>query len=323
MNHTTPTPVLPHTGSNTDNLSRPTVPARVQRILVVDDEEDIRRLISSILAREGFDVKVAADGEEARDELHRKHYDLLVTDNEMPRLTGLELIQWIRKEGMNLPVILASGSLPKETAHAYAQLQIAAVIPKPFNNGEFLTIAKIALQESGREIAAEHRTYANSPRSHFTAQADAAPPVHNHVLIADDDSVVRGSLAAVLESEGYVVDEARNGIEAVNHAIEHAPDLVLLDLNMPHADGWTAFSQLDRVTPLLPVIVITARPNQYKEAVRVGVDAFMEKPLNIPVLVKAIKRLTSENQDRHLSRITNPAFVTRLLDSADSCCSTR
>jgi CheY-like chemotaxis protein len=93
----------------------------------------------------------------------------------------------------------------------------------------------------------------------------------------------------------------------------------LLDLNMPHADGWTAFNQLDRVTPLLPVIVITARPNQYEEAVRVGVDAFMEKPLNIPVLVRAIKRLTSEDEDRHVSRITDRAFVTQLLGSAGAC----
>ena len=140
---------------------------------------------------------------------------------------------------------------------------------------------------------------------------------HNRILVADDDSVVRGSLAAVLESEGYLVDEARNGIEAVTRAIEHLPDLVLLDLNMPHWDGWTAFSQLDRVTPLLPVIVITARPNQYDKAVRLGVDAFMEKPLNIPVLVRAIKRLTSEDEKRHVRRITNPAFVTELLGSAN------
>src|SRR6266478_6468997 len=137
------------------------------------------------------------------------------------------------------------------------------------------------------------------------------------VLIADDDSFVRGSLAAVLESESFVVDEAHNGIEAVTRAIEHSPDLVLLDLNMPHWDGWTAFSQLDRVTPLLPVIVITARPNQYEKAVRLGVDAFMEKPLNIPILVRAIKRFTSEAEDRHVRRITNRAFVTQLLSSAN------
>ena len=87
---------------------------------------------------------------------------------------------------------------------------------------------------------------------------------------------------------------------------------------MPHWDGWTAFSQLDRVTPLLPVIVITARPNQYERAVRLGVDAFMEKPLNIPVLVRAIKRLASEDTNRHTRRITNPAFVTELLSGGHS-----
>ena len=148
-------------------------------------------------------------------------------------------------------------------------------------------------------------------------QPKASNGVHSRILVADDDSLVRGSLAAVLESEGYVVDEARNGVEAVSRAIEYSPDLVLLDLNMPHWDGWTAFSQLDRVTPLLPVIVITARPNQYEKAVRLGVDAFMEKPLNIPVLVRAIKRLTSEDEKRHDRRITNPAFVTQLLGSED------
>ena len=133
------------------------------------------------------------------------------------------------------------------------------------------------------------------------------------ILIADDDPVVRGSLAAVLESENYIVKEARNGIEAVTQAIKLVPGLVLLDINMPHWDGWTAFSQLERVTPLLPVIVITARPNQYEKAVRLGVDAFMEKPLNIALLIRAIRRLTREEGSLRMRRITNPAFVTEWL----------
>jgi DNA-binding response OmpR family regulator len=146
---------------------------------------------------------------------------------------------------------------------------------------------------------------------------DSGSALLKRVLIADDDALVRGSLAAVLESEGFVVDEAHNGIDTVTRAIEHSPDLVLLDLNMPHWDGWTAFSQLNRVAPLLPVIVITARPNQYEKAARLRVDAFMEKPLNIPILVSAIKRLTNEPQGFHARRITNHAFTTELL-SGDS-----
>lgn len=138
------------------------------------------------------------------------------------------------------------------------------------------------------------------------------------VLVADDDAKVRAALASVLESEGYIVDEAHNGIDAVTRTIEHSPDLVLLDLNMPHWDGWKAFGRLDQVRPLLPVIVITARPNQYAEAVRLGIDAFMEKPLNIPVLLRAIKRLVNESPERRLARLTDRGFVTQLLESKPS-----
>jgi CheY-like chemotaxis protein len=134
------------------------------------------------------------------------------------------------------------------------------------------------------------------------------------VLIADDDAVVRSALAAVLKSEGYDVDEAADGSQAVAHATARPPDLVLLDLNMPNVDGWTAFTKLDHVCPLVPVIVITARPHQFKEAVRLGVDAFMEKPLDFPVLLRAIRRFTHEPEKRHTERITDRAFVTRLLN---------
>lgn len=139
------------------------------------------------------------------------------------------------------------------------------------------------------------------------------------ILVADDDAMVRASLTDVLESEGYVVDEAHNGIATVTRAIEYSPDLILLDLNMPHWDGWTAFSQLDRVTPLLPVIIITARPNQYEKAVRLGVDAFMEKPLDFVVLLRAIARLLAEGQTARIKRVTHRQFVTRWLNgSAES-----
>jgi CheY-like chemotaxis protein len=138
----------------------------------------------------------------------------------------------------------------------------------------------------------------------------------HRILIADDDAIVRESLAAVLASEGFIADEASNGTEAVARALAHAPDLVLLDLNMPKMDGWTAFAKLDHIRPLVPVIVITARPHQYPEAVRLGVDAFMEKPLDFPRLIGAIKQLMNEDEGRHVRRITNRRFVTRLLNGS-------
>jgi DNA-binding response OmpR family regulator len=213
---------------------------------------------------------------------------------------------------------------------------------KPFTIPELMKAVRFALSSHG-DASTDRMTspHGGSPDEHAAArewnsllqhearlpsaplpsaapQPNASNAVHNRILIADDDALVRGSLAAVLECEGFVVDEAQNGIEAVTRAVEYTPDLVLLDLNMPRWDGWTAFSKLDRATPLLPVIVITARPNQYQKAVQLGVDAFMEKPLNIPILVRAIKRLTSEDEKRHMRRITNRAFVTQLLGNTGS-----
>lgn len=160
----------------------------------------------------------------------------------------------------------------------------------------------------------QHEAFPSAPLPFRALRPQASKAVAaKRILIADDDSSVRSGLAAVLEMEGFVVDEAHNGIEAVTRAIEHSPDLVLLDLNMPHWDGWTAFSELDRVTPLLPIIVITARPNQYEKAVLLGVDAFMEKPLDFPTLLKAIEALIEEEPARHIRRVTNRWFVTRLL----------
>ena len=317
MNHNTFTSASPRGGACETPFSAPPVRARGRRILVADDHQAVRQVISDSLGSADFDVDTAADGEEAWLAVQHDHYDLLVTDNDMPRLTGLELIKRIRAAGMSLPILMVSGSISEACAHDCANLQIA-VVPKPFALRSFLNTINNALRGSAEATTAGKESFVRAPVPRSLPQARAARPGHNHVLIVDDDQTVRGSLAAVLESEGYKVDEAGSGVEAVHWATNHQFDLVLLDLNMPRGDGWTAFRQLDQVAPLLPVIVITARPNQYPEAVRAGVDAFMEKPLNIPVLARAIQRLTSEDEAHHVSRITNRAFVTKYLGSADS-----
>jgi two-component system, OmpR family, response regulator MprA len=159
-----------------------------------------------------------------------------------------------------------------------------------------------------------------NPPSLGRSRALAAPPgvdsavtIAKRILLADDDAMVRSALAAVLESEGYKVDQAGDGVEAVRRSLAHPANLFLLDLNMPGVDGWAAFQQLERLHPLMPVIVITARPHQYDEALRLGVDAFMEKPLDLGVLLPAIRQLISEDEKQHMRRITQRQFATQFL----------
>src|SRR5437867_3152368 len=123
------------------------------------------------------------------------------------------------------------------------------------------------------------------------------------ILLVDDDSTVRDSLNDVLQSEGYLVIPAENGQQALDLANKSSVDLVLLDLNMPVKNGWDTFEQLTREHPLIPIIVVTARPNQLFTAAGAGVGALLEKPLDIPTLLRVTRRLLAESAETRLARL--------------------
>jgi DNA-binding response OmpR family regulator len=123
------------------------------------------------------------------------------------------------------------------------------------------------------------------------------------ILLVDDDSTVRDSLNDALQSEGYRVIPAENGQQALELASKSLVDLVLLDLNMPVKNGWDTFEQLTREHPLIPIIILTARPNQLFTAINAGVGALMEKPMDIPMLLRTMERLLVETTGQRLARL--------------------
>ena len=130
------------------------------------------------------------------------------------------------------------------------------------------------------------------------------------ILLADDDVSVREMLGRVLESEHYDVVYAKTGREAAAKFIADLPDLVLLDLNMPDRNGWDAFDLMNRTHPSVPVIIITATPQQHEHAARLGIDALVEKPLKLPLLLAIIADLLAETDSDRMQRLTNPVFRT-------------
>ena len=157
-------------------------PIHPRRILVADDHEFIRQLVSTALVEDGFAVDCAADGEEAWEALRHEHYDLLVTDNEMPRLAGVNLIERIRSEGMSLPVIIASGTFPVERVRSDPQLQIAGALTKPFGIPQLLDSVHLVLPSFRGDTTTDdtnfHGLRASSPTIHQPGQP-------NHELCQD------------------------------------------------------------------------------------------------------------------------------------------
>lgn len=98
-------------------------------ILVVDDEENIREVLASALERSGYETDSADDGIEGWNKLHTASYSLLITDNNMPRMSGVELIGKIRAARMDLPIILATSDPPRNLR----SLQLAGILRKPFS----------------------------------------------------------------------------------------------------------------------------------------------------------------------------------------------
>jgi DNA-binding response OmpR family regulator len=122
----------------------------LHRILVVDDDDDIRRLNATGLVRSGYDVDTAEDGTDAWDKLQYHGYDLLVTDNKMPRMSGVELLKKLRHARIVLPVIMATGIPPREEFTRYPWLQPAATLIKPYRFEEMLRTVKKVLREADR-----------------------------------------------------------------------------------------------------------------------------------------------------------------------------
>lgn len=124
----------------------------------------------------------------------------------------------------------------------------------------------------------------------------------NVVLIADDDVAVRTLLGRFLESEGFNVVFASNGRQAISEFLIMPYDLLLLDLMMPGADGWEVFNALSKLHPMMPIIIMTALPHQQEHAERAGVDALLEKPLDLPFLLQTIQQVLARDKPVRAAR---------------------
>lgn len=120
-----------------------------ERVLVVDDSQEVRDfLIEYILKPKGFEVLVATNGLMGLEMAIAKEPDLMIVDQQMPRLTGLELLQKLRDRGLEIPAILATAHGSEDTAVAGFRLGIRDYIVKPFDAEEMAESIERALRES-------------------------------------------------------------------------------------------------------------------------------------------------------------------------------
>ncbi|MQA91430.1 MAG: response regulator [Gemmatimonas sp.] len=118
-------------------------------------------------------------------------------------------------------------------------------------------------------------------RPHSSQSGDVS---RKTILIVEDNYDNRAIYAAILGRAGYHVVEGRNGVEGVGLAIEHRPDLIIMDLSMPLLDGWGAIAALrdDARTASIPVLALSAHvvlDGDYRRSQEAGFAAYLTKPI--------------------------------------------
>jgi DNA-binding response OmpR family regulator len=236
------------------------------RILLADDDIHIREFIIRFLSCSGYNLDTVADGVDAWKALKSRRYDLLITDNKMPRMTGLELIKKLRSEEMTLPVILVSGTIPTEEIKFHSWLQIDATLAKPFTFDELLDTVKKALSDADGVAKSAQLSREGAIKGSQILQVEKPanatigdqPNRSTRILVVDDDNDTRQLSIDVLAGSGYQVEGVKDGaagwkaLQADNNY-----DLVVTDNKMPNMSGIEMIAKLRSARMTVLVIMAT------------------------------------------------------------------
>ena len=268
------------------------------RALVVDDNATSRAIARVMLEAKGALVSEAdsgAAGLRAFDEALRggKPFGLLVVDSQMPEMDGLEMLKRLgRSNPTNTPVIMmlnSTGLTSKLTA--LKGLGTMNYTVKPLKQRELYSEVYEALATDLAPESAANPQVRNPP---LPGEAGiVSRPLH--VLLADDSPDNRMLIRAYLKKTPYLLDEAENGQVALDRFIEGKYDVVLMDIQMPVLDGYTAVRMIrdwekDHHHKRTPIIALTASAldDAVRRAKDAGCDMHVSKPVKKATLLDAI-----------------------------------
>jgi putative two-component system response regulator len=190
------------------------------RVLVVDDEEPIRRMLHRLLVRSGYACVTAADAIEARNALQMDEFQLVLTDMDMPGVSGLDLIMQLAHDEPDIATVMVTGLDDTKLAHAALEMGAYGYIIKPFESNEILINVANALRRRSLEIEnRNHRQRLESMVRDRTAELWNAiarlEQTEQELRVSQEDTIQSLSIAAEFRD-----DETARHIERMSHYCE-------------------------------------------------------------------------------------------------------
>ena len=265
-------------------------------VLAVDDNETNRRFLGALLASWGAEPTLAIGGREALVALEAawsadRSFRLMLLDARMPGTDGFAVAERIRQEGglAGATVMLLTSDLQKGDLGRCRELGIARTLIKPVTPSELLDAILLALAEPGNSTATDAATAGRSV---------PGPLRQLRVLVAEDNTVNQRLVVRLLEKLGHSAVVAGNGQEVLAALDKRMWDLILMDVQMPEMDGFTATAEIRRreaATPgrHLPIVALTAHAmrGDRERCLAAGMDDYLTKPVMLERLSGALARL--------------------------------
>jgi two-component system, sensor histidine kinase and response regulator len=280
-------------------LQIPSAPPAGRRLLIVDDNETNRRVLATHLAHAGYDVSLASSGREALVTMRlalrmSRPFDLVLSDFQMPDMDGAMLGENINgdPELARSRVVLLTSVDRHGDIERFASLGFAGYLTKPVRPRELRTCLDRVLAREAHEwhIRSYPMVTAN------TASAGAAPkPFSGRVLLVEDNVVNQKVGQKFLERLGCEVQIAANGVECLKAWPGQRFDLILMDIQMPVMDGYTATRHIrdregaQRRTPII-ALTADAMSGQLERCLQSGMDGLLTKPLDPERLQEVLER---------------------------------
>ncbi len=249
-------------------------------IMVVDDNEFERREISQIINQEGMQAVAAANGLQCMEIIAKSIPDVLVLDLIMPDMDGFEVLERVRNEPAtrHLPVIVVTAKeLTAEDRKKLTGNATSVLAKSDTTSTALLQEIKKILDDMGKPHQSPKSRELKTPK---------------RVLVVEDNQTAMMQIRTVLESEGYLVDTAGGGQEAIDYVKDTIPDGIILDLMMPKVDGFTVVGKVkeDKKTNHIPVIALTARAmkGDREKIIEAGCDDYISKPIEPEDVLKKI-----------------------------------
>jgi diguanylate cyclase (GGDEF)-like protein len=294
-------------------------------ILIVEDNEMNRDMLSRRLARRGFDVLVAEDGEQGIAIARERRPSVILLDLSLPVVDGWEAARRLKSDPMTrtTPIVAL-------TAHAMADDRARALASgcddydtKPVEIDRL--VRKVNQLLAASDPAAADRIAAPAPvasetasRSPGDASGDGREATdRGALLVVDDNPENRDMLSRRLERRGFQVTTAPDGPTALELVGDHHFDLVLLDVMMPGMNGLEVLRRIREARSLtdLPVIMVTARDQSQDvvEALGLGANDYITKPVDFPIALARVRTQLAARRADPLTGLPNRLlFLDRL-----------